>query len=223
MAQTNADTGSESRWDAATGIIAAILLLVAFGLPGAPPKADDSISKISSFFVDKRDELVGGDFLLGLGIAFFLWFLAALRSYLRAAEGGEGRLSGAAFGGGLVGVGLLMAGVAVVNGLAFRTNAAADPTVVRLLFDVSNSLFAMVSFPMAVFAAAVSVSAARTGAFAPWLYWTGSLVALLQLVGGLSLLATHGAFQAGGPIAFIGPLAFLAWVVALSVTMIRRG
>jgi hypothetical protein len=222
MERSAAEAGAERRWDAATGIIAAVLLVVSLALPGAPPKADDSLSQISSFFSDQRDQIVGGDFLLGLGIAFFIWFLAALRSRLRAAEGGESGLSTAALAGALVGIALLMAGVAVVNALAFRATGGADPNVVRLLFDLSNSLFAMVSFPMAVFAAAASISAARTGALPTWLAWVGLLVAVLQLLGGLSLIATHGFFQAGGAFGFIGPLSLLVWIVLLSVVLMRR-
>jgi hypothetical protein len=84
------------RWDAATGIGFVVLALVGFVLPGEPPKSEDSSKEIVDFFVDKRDQLLAGSVLLFLALVLFLWFLGSVRSYLRAAEGGEGRLSAAA-------------------------------------------------------------------------------------------------------------------------------
>src|SRR5438067_1314226 len=97
------------RVDAATGIVAMVLFVVGFLLPGAPPKADDPIQKITTFFVDHRGDILASDALIALAAVFFLWWLGSLRGYLRAAEGGEGRLSAAAFAGGLLGVTLTVA------------------------------------------------------------------------------------------------------------------
>src|SRR5918912_403271 len=121
------------RFDAATGIGFAVLTIVGFVLPGTPPKADDPTAKITTFFGDHRKEIIVGNFLLGLGAVLFLWFLGSLRSYLRAAEGGEGRLSAAAFGGGVAGTALLLAGAALFNGIAFKLadGQLPDPTTTR--------------------------------------------------------------------------------------------
>jgi hypothetical protein len=44
-----------------------------------------------------------------LSVAFFLWFLGSLRAVLRRAEGGVGRLSAVAYGGGLATAVLMLA------------------------------------------------------------------------------------------------------------------
>jgi hypothetical protein len=212
------------RFDAATGIGFAVLAVVALVLPGAPPKAGDSIEDIARFFTDNRSEVLTANLLLGVAAVLFLWFLGSLRSYLRAAEGGEGRLSAAAFGGGVAGIVLVLVAAALLSGIAFKLadGQAPEPTVTRALFDASSAVFAMVSFPFAVFFAAASCSAARSGALPPWAYWSGSAVAVLQLLGGLALVAKSGFFATGGAMGFIGPLVALLWVVAVSILMFRR-
>src|SRR5947199_6792619 len=213
------------RWDAATGIGFAIVSIVALALPGTPPKADDPTSKIASFLGDHRKEVLVGNFLFGIAAIFFIWWVGTLRSYLRSAEGGEGRLSAAAFGGGVAGVVLLLAGAAVLNAVSFKLAKAGlvSPQLVRAVFDASSALFAMAGFGFAAFFAAVACSGARSGALPPWAYWSASVVAVIQVLGGISLFAQSGAFVSGGAFAgFIAPGVATLWVVAVSVLMMSR-
>src|SRR2546423_3390063 len=213
------------RFDAATGIGFAVLAGVAFVLPGAPPKADDSIAKIADFFVDHRGSILAGDYLLGVAAILFLWFVGSLRSYLRAGEGGEGRLSAAALGGGVAGITLLLAAEALLNGIAFKLADTAGPAAlptVRALFDTSTGMFALSGLGFATFFAAASCSGARSGALPPWAYWSGSVVAVLQLVAGFALIAKSGFLAAGGAMGFIAPITALLWVIGVSVMMMQR-
>lgn len=209
--------------DAATGVVFAVLAVVSFALPGAPPKADASTEKLVSFFHGHRGDVLAADFLLGLAALFFLWFLGSLRSYLRAGEGGAGRVSSAAFGGGAVGIALILGSVAVVNGISFKIAQSGDANLLRGLFDVSNAIGTMSAFGFAVFFAAASCSAARSGALPPWAFWSGSVVAVLQLVSGIALFAKSGFFAIGNAFGFIALFAALIWVAAVSVVMTQRG
>jgi len=210
------------RFDGITGLAFAVLALVSFLLPGPPPKADESAERVVTYFTQHRSDILAGDFLLMISSLLFLWFLGALRSYLRAAEGGEGRLSAAAFGGGVVGIGLLVGGVGVLNGIAFKVAQAGDQLLVRGLYDVSNGVLTGAGFGFAVLLAAASCSAARSGAFAPWVYWSGSVIAVLQVIGGIALFAKSGFFAVGGAFSFIAPLTALVWVAAVSVVLFQR-
>lgn len=210
------------RFDALTGVGFAVVALVSFLLPGPPPKANAPPQKVVSYFTDHRGSILAADFVLFVAALLFLWFLGALRSYLRAAEGGEGRLSSAAFGGGVVGIGLLMAAVGVVNGAAFKVAQAGDQLLVRGLYDVSNGVLTGAAFGFAVLLAASSCSAARSRAFAPWVCWSGSVVAVLQVISGIALFAKSGLFAVGGAFSFIAPLTALVWVAAVSVVMFQR-
>jgi hypothetical protein len=212
------------KFDAATGIGFAVLAVVAFLLPGTPPKADDSTAKLGSYFSDHHSDLLTGNLLLGVAGLLFLWFLGSLRSYLRAAEGGEGRLSAATFGAGVAGIVLLLAGAALLSAIAFKLadGRLPDPTITRAFFDASSAFFGMVGFAFAVFFGAASCSAARSGALPPWAYWSGSAVAVLQLLGGLTLVAKSGFFATGGALSIIAPFVGLLWVVAISVLIMGR-
>jgi hypothetical protein len=78
--------------DAATGIGFVVRVLVGLAVQGRPPRADDSIETIRSFF-EQRGAILAGNFLIGLSWALFLWFLGSVRSYLRACEGGDAHLA----------------------------------------------------------------------------------------------------------------------------------
>src|SRR5919199_2729097 len=67
----------------AAGILFIVLGIVALFLPGTPPKADE-VQKITPFLVDKRGDILAGNYLLGLAFTFFLLFLASLRIQLGA-------------------------------------------------------------------------------------------------------------------------------------------
>lgn len=210
------------RFDAATGIVAMGLFVVGFLLPGTPPKADDTVVKITNFLVDKRGDILAGSALIALGCVFFLWWLGSLRSYLRAGEGGEGRLSIAAFGGGVLGLAMTVAGAAVFSGLVFKAARLGNPALNRALFDTAGAFFALGGVGFTVLIGAASCSAARSGSLPPWLYWFGSVAAVLQLITVAAIFAGSGFFAGGGAMAFIGFLAALIWVVAVSVLMMQR-
>ncbi len=211
------------RLDAATGIVAMALFVVGFLLPGAPPKADDSVQKITSFLIDHRGEILAGNAIAALAGVFFLWWLGSLRSYLRAGEGGEGRLSAAAFGGGIVGLTLTVAGLAILSGTVFKAARVGDLTLNRAMFDISGDVLAIAGVGFAVLLGAASCSGARSGALPPWAYWLGSIAALAQLLSIAPIFASKGFFAGGGAIGFIGFFAAVVWVVAVSLLMIQRG
>jgi hypothetical protein len=216
------------RFDAITGVGFAVLALVGLVLPGTPPKADDSLIDLAGYFVDHRDDILVGNLLLGLAAALFLWWLGSVRSYLRAGEGGEGRLSAAAFGSGIAGIALLLAGAGLFNGIVFglvegELASQAGGDVIRAFFDAGSALIALSAFPFAVFFAAASCSAARSGALPAWAYWSGSVIAVLQTLAGLAIVVEKGFFATGGGMTLIAPLAALLWIVAVSVVMARRG
>jgi hypothetical protein len=211
------------RYDSATGIGFAVLAIVSFLMPGTPLKADASPAKVTAFFADHHGDLLGASYVLGLAAVLFLWFAGSLRSYLRAAEGGEGRLSSAAFGGGVAGITLTLAGVAVLNGAAFKVaGSGADPNLIRAIFDAGSALLTMSAFAFAAFFAAASCSGARSRALPPWAYWSGSVIAVLQLVGGIALFAETGAFATGGAFGFVPPLTGILWVAAVATVLMRR-
>jgi hypothetical protein len=210
------------RWDAATGLVFAVLAIAAGLIPGQPATADDSITKVRDFLVGNRDDLLLGNLLFALSAFFFLWFLGSLRSYLRASEGGEGRLSAAAFGGGVTGVALALAGTAVISGVAVKVAKDGSADVTQALYDVGNFMFLISGPAFAAFFAATACSGARSGALPSWLVWTAALAAVLEVLTTFGLLADSGAFQYGDIVNFVTLLVSTLWVAAASVVLFRR-
>lgn len=210
------------RLDAATGVFAALVYIVAFVMPGSPPSPSDAIDEITTWLLDHRSTLLVADMLIGLASAVLLWWLGSLRSYLRSGEGGEGRLSAAAFLGGGVGAALVLAGAAVQAGLLLNLGQLTDGGIVRVFFDSYNALFTVAGAGFAVLVAGAACSGARSGALPPGLYWSGSVVAGLQIASCAALYAKDGFFAAGGPLAVIAFLALAFWAIVVSVVIIRR-
>ena len=111
------------KWGALAGIEFVVLLLIGSFIGGQPPKVTDSAAKITEYFTDNQDALKIGDFLSGLAVIAFLWFLGTLFQRVRAAEGGNGRVSGIALTGGvataavaLIGYGIFAYGVLYPDG-----------------------------------------------------------------------------------------------------------
>jgi hypothetical protein len=211
------------RFDAATGLLAAILIAVGFGLPGSAPTADDSVADITNFFVDKRGSLLAGVYIVGLGMVFYFWFLGSLRSYLRAAEGGEGRLSSTAFGAGVASGVLTIGAAAMFAGISFDIADEGDDILVRALFDVASQVFTAAGFPAAVLIGAASISAARSGALPLWACRAGMLGALYQLPAATAVFVKSGPLAAGGFLTLVALFVFIVWLGVVSVLIYRRG
>jgi hypothetical protein len=155
--------------------------------------------------------------LLGIfGFLGFLFFFGSLWSALRRAEGDDGWLSAAAFGGGLVSLAILFSGgVATV---AAHSNACAgiDPQLWQVLHDFGGAAFLSSFFPLAVLLAASAVVAIRFGALPRWLGWMSAIVAVTLLVGGTAG-TIYAREDAGLPY-----LLFELWTVITSIVLIRR-
>src|SRR5271154_5166853 len=67
------------------GIVFVVLGLVAVFLPGTPPKADE-VSKIATYFTDKRGSILAGNYLTCVAFVLFMFFVGALRACLGAAD-----------------------------------------------------------------------------------------------------------------------------------------
>ena len=209
------------RFGGVAGILFVILALVAFFLPGEPPKADDSASEITKYFTDKRDDILASDYVLGLALTSFLLFLGSLRTHFGAGDRDGIRPGSIALAGGVAGTALILAGAAVFNGAVFRTGEAADASLNVALYDVGNALFFMSGFGFAVFFIGAALAVRATGALHAALAPAALVAALLQLVSGTGLFVESGFFAAGGAFGSIAVLAAILWTLAASVALLR--
>lgn len=215
----------DTRWErlgAATGIVFFALGAVASFLAPTGPKPSAPADEVAAFFLDNADSVRIQIFLFALALAFFLWFLGSLRTFLGRAEGGLGRLSSVAFGGGVAGAGLLAATFASPIALASGLAETADPGVAAALFQVAHAGFDLVNFPFAVFLGAASMAAIRSKALPEWLGWAGILVGLATLVNGVAVFSLSDFWATDQPYELTARVLFFLWILVASITMVQR-
>ncbi len=147
---------------------------------------------------------------LGLVAAFLLgWFAGSVRAAIRRSEGGDGRLSAVAFGGGIVAAAVMAAGYSVMAVSAVR--AAADTGISGELAAYSYDLYGILvssaaAVGFALLIGAFTVVVVRAKLMAAWTGWVGGIITIALLT----------------PVAYAAMLAVILWVIAVSVWVYRR-
>jgi len=166
-----------------TGVLAVVLWVVGFViLISAGMVAQDATpEQVLAFHQTNGGPVIAGSFIFMLGTLAFVWFLGSLRSSLRSAEGGAGRVAAIAFGGGLAMAvcALLLPSGGVAVALAAGTMSATSADALRYLpsvFFIGVELFA------AVLVGASGLVALRTAVLPRWLAWVSLLLALVLLI-----------------------------------------
>lgn len=174
---------NDERWERLaplTGVVFVVLLVVGVLLINnydyLPPAGD-----IQSFYTDNSTTIAVGAFVASLSVFFFLWFLGSVLKSLRSAEGGAGRLSAIAFGGGVaVAAGMIVAYAATMAAAqrAGATGGISADTAVGF-FDLSGTLMgSIVPMAFAALTGATAVVSFRTQTFSPWFRWVTAIVAI---------------------------------------------
>ena len=88
--------GALARWASLGGVLYVVLFVIGvILLYSGSPDSSSSPARIIAYYSSSshRDKINFGWIVAGLGIFFFLWFLAALRQTIRRLEGGDGFLT----------------------------------------------------------------------------------------------------------------------------------
>lgn len=186
-------------------VLALISALVLYP-SGAPDFAGDP-AEIAAFYTENESDLLPAGIVYLVSGVFLMWFVGTLRTHLREAEGGTGRIAGIAFGGGVAAATLLWAGSAIdmLGALRVGEQDAIDPQVATVYWDLSTGLFGLAApYGMAVLLGASAVAALRFGALPSWLAWTAVLIAVACVV---------------APIAFAAIIVSFLWVAITGVVL----
>jgi hypothetical protein len=214
---------SDRRWEklaAATGIAFVVTVLVSVFLVPEQIKANDSISKIGNHFVNHRTGLLWANWIGGIAGLFFLWLAGTVAAYMR--RHGAARLGAIALAGGAAGAAIGFVSCLTGGSLAWMAgHYPIGEGAVRTLWTLSELTGVVLFFPIAVFVSATSIAGMRTGTMPKWLWQTGALVGLLALVTSTTW-ASSGFWAPGGGMNYIGLIAFVVWILALSITLWMR-
>ena len=214
-------------WDwerigAATGAASVLLFILSVGILPTPPDVDAPASEIHAYYAEEQDGIQVSLVFAAAALFFFIWFLGSLRSALRVAEGGTGRVSSIAFAGGVVSAGALFALITLIAGAAFRPDQATAEvtTAINDLAVVSGG--AAAAALTALFAASAKV-ALRHGAFPTSVGWLLALAALAQPFALGAMLTDSGAFAGDGVLGLFLPVgAFAIAILAASGVLVQR-
>lgn len=207
----NRDDTRWERWGAIGGFLFVIGMALLFFTTGDPPE-DATSEQVVQFYEANEFATTWGAYIYvtvaGLGL---LWFLGSLRSALRRAEAGTGRLSAIATAAGAGSIVLLFGGAAVFISTAF---AVTDPFSANFQLDVStHEMVSAAGFGLFIYhlvlagalVGVASVVSIRTGVFPKWLGWVGLVLALALVVPIVS---------------FFAYFVFWAWVIVIAIYLL---
>jgi len=211
---------SERLWQqlgAASGIVSVMILFGRDLIPSRDYGSEaEEIARTCATITTPQTMDVFISLMGTLGFLGFLFFFGSLWSALRRAEGDDGWLSAAAFGGGLVSLAVKFASGAASVAANFNACAGIDPQLWQVLQDMNNASFFFSFLPLAVLSAASAVVAIRFGAPLPrWLGWMSAVVAVALLVDGFAGTLYPRDFAPS-------ILLFALWVLAASIALVRR-
>ena len=158
-----------------TGVVFIALLIVGFIVTGEPPDANDDVQDIVNFYVDEKDSIEAGVFILALGTVFFIFFANYLRTVFR-----ETSLSATI----LVGAAIFAVGGGIDGTILIATAEAADdiePASVQTLQALWDNDFVPFAIGITVFLVSIGLSILRTGVFPKWLGWVVLVLALVSV------------------------------------------
>ena len=192
-----------------TGLVSVVLLIIGAVVISnydyLPPAEN-----VADYLNGNPSRVSAGAYVASLSAFFFIWFAGSLRSALIAREGGTGRLSTVAFGGGVAAAAAMGISFTAVISSGLRAGAPGGITPVGAvtMFDfwgqIAGQMFAIC---LAVFIGATAVVSIRSDVFPTWFGWASATVAIGLL----------------SPIAYIMLAFAVVWLLVVSIWLYVRG
>lgn len=166
--------------------------------------------EVKAFYEANAARVSGGAYLILVSAVSLLWFAGSLRSALRTAEGGTGRLSAVAFAGGLAAAAAIMVAMSAILTISelARVEGVVPGDAAMMLHGFSQNLMGvMLPVALGVMIAATAVVAYRTRFLPRWSIWVSGIIAL----GSIS------------PLAYLVGAAAILWIAVMSFVLYTRG
>jgi hypothetical protein len=217
---------NERSWErlgAASGLAAAVLLLVGLLLAPAAPGLEARATTIIDYLDARRAAILASCLLVTLAVVAFLWFVAHLRHVLQRAESGVEAFSPVVLVSGVSLATATLFGVLPLTTLAVlsrRPLVLAEGGSAHALYGMHQLSLGPIGLLVALFAASAGVAMVRRELAGPWLGWLGLIVAAIGLIAGIT------SFSAAAPtflifLTYATGITFALWVATASVVMLR--
>lgn len=205
-------------WGALGGVAFVVLFVVGNALIFDGPAGDETPAKYISFYGDtgNRDKIHFGWILAGLGLFFFLWFVAAVRETMRRwlAEEADGMLGFVVTIGGSAYAAVTLVAIGDADGVRTMSDDTfrhqVYPGILHANSDWTYVAHATGTAALAAMIFAFSITVLATRSLPRWLGWFGILA-------GVAALAS---------LIFVTIFVWLLWIAVTSVMLflaVRRG
>jgi hypothetical protein len=195
-----------SRFAPLTGVLFAVLAVVAIVTGGESPGTDEPPAKIVAYYVTHRSEVKTSALLFALAFLILVLFAASLRSYLRRTPAAEGLSALVLAGAVLIAAGALISS-GVEFGLANEIHHLGPEAVQTLNFITEEVAFLPVVGGAFLLAFASGLAILRGARLPKWLGWVAIVLGIAALV---------------PPAAFPSLLGFAIWSAIVSILIYRR-
>jgi hypothetical protein len=213
-----ADLFTPRRLGALAGVAFVVLFVVGIPLDGSEPNLTATAAAVTSYYATHHSKVLIADLVISGSFIALLTWAAVLAGELRAAgrHAGAGVLLASITGA----VTLALVSTALEIGLDQAAVRSADPGFVHGAYLVDDYLGAVIP-SLLVAAAAAATALAGAGLFAARYRWLTGLVALLSIVGGISVKLS-GFFSPKGGGTALSFVALLVWALTTSVILWAR-
>jgi len=198
--------------------ISGLLAVVALGLTGListpPPIAGAPAADVAQYYARHHVGLEAESLSNGLAMIFLVVFAATFHARVGTIPSLVALVATA------IVAACMLIEVAAFQALAYRPNP--DPARAALLNDFQSFAFQVTTFPALLFLVAAAVAILSSATLPNWLGLAAVAAAVLQAVSWVSFFAPPGPLAAGAYPDILAFGALLGWLVACSVTMLRR-
>jgi hypothetical protein len=194
------------RWAMLAGALAVPFWIASVALISTKVEGSKGPEILANYQKHSDGTLVAG-LLWSIGILLFIWFLGSLRSRYLAAEGGAGRLTALAYGGGIAAATIAML-IPVADEVGALNKDDIDASGAAVLHHFSDAFFVAAEYTLPVFFFASAILALRYAALPKWLGWFSVLIGIVLLIGPIG----WAAFIFATPI----------WILVVSIMMFMR-
>jgi hypothetical protein len=166
--------------------------------------------EVADFLNGNPTRVITGAYLALISAFFLIWFAGSVRIPLLAREGGTGRLSMVAFGGGIAAAVALGTSFTAILSAGLRAGAPGGITPIGsvTMFDFwGQAAGQMFAISLAVLIGATAVVSIRTTVFPAWFGWVSTLIAFGLLT----------------PAAYIVLALAVVWLLVVSIWLYVRG
>jgi hypothetical protein len=169
------------RWATLSGALAVPFWVASVALISTKVKGSKG-PEILTHYQQHSDGILAAGLLWAIGTLLFIWFLGSLRSRYLAAEGGAGRLTALAYGGGIAAATIAML-IPVADEVGALNKDDIDASGASVLHHFSDGFFVAAEYTLPVFFFASAILVLRYAVLPKWLGWFSILIGIVLLIG----------------------------------------